>query len=232
MFRPYEFDVDDPAVPGALVTSRPLGLLVSHGSSGLRGTHLPFLLTGDDSGPTGPRLLMSHGSARNEHLQELTDGDPVLVAFSGPDAYVSASWYVAEPDVPTWDYVATHAHGRYRPIDADVDVRGLLDRTVRTFEERYGDPSWSSRLLDPELVDGLTRGVLAFFVEVDRWETAAKLGQDKLPDDVDVVHRRLLSGPDPAGPAVADAMTRLGVRGRNPAGAPSTTPTETPTRGS
>lgn len=182
MYRPREFDAPDPAAACEHLRLFPFGVLVSHdGRHGLRATHLPFL---PGRGPAGafPATLLSHGSARNAHLQDLADGDDVLVVLPGPDAYVSGSWYRDEADVPTWNYTAVHVSGRYRRL-AGAALDDLLDTTVRAFEEDRGAPGWSLGELPDDLVRGLARGVVAFAVDVVAVRAAAKLSQDKTPQD-------------------------------------------------
>jgi transcriptional regulator len=212
VFRPAEFDVTDPARAADHVRRHPFGVLVSGGTGGLRGTHLPFLLGPGGARDAFPPTLLSHGSARNPQLRALADGDEVLAVVPGPEAYVSASWYEAEPDVPTWNYTAVHVSGRYERLDRDA-AAALLDATVTAFEDDRGAPGWDLGVLDPALVDGLARGVIAFAVHVDEVRAAAKLSQDKLPRDVALV-RRGLAGRDAGGRDVVAEMERHAVRGR------------------
>ena len=89
----------------------------------LDATHLPFLLD-DETGDAGD--LISHYAIRNAQLSALVDGDEVLVVFPGPHAYVSASLYRAEADVPTWNYTSVHVRGRFVRT-SDAELRRLLD---------------------------------------------------------------------------------------------------------
>jgi transcriptional regulator len=202
VFRPREFDAPDPVV---------------------RATHLPFLLGPTSAHEAFPPTLLSHGSARNEQLQQLTDGDEVLVVLPGPDAYVSAAWYRDEPDVPTWNYTAVHVSGRYRRLDGAATDR-LLAETVAGLETDRGVPGWGLDRLDERLVRGLARGVIAFAVLVDEVRSAAKLSQDKLPGDVAHV-RAGIAHRDGDHPVLLE-MDRHGVVGREPSAAPSTGPTD------
>jgi transcriptional regulator len=221
MFRPREFHVDDLVRAAEHLRVHPFGVLVS-ADGGIRATHLPFLLGPSDPGRQFPATVVSHGSARNPHLRGLTDGTEVLVIVPGPDVYVSAAWYEAEPDVPTWNYTALHVAGRYRRLAAREDVDALLGDTVARFEDDRGTPGWRLDELDGDLVAGLARGVIAFAVDVDDVRAVAKLGQDKLPLDVVAVHKRLRAGP-PSARAVAEEMARHDVRGRPVGTEPSTT---------
>ena len=115
MYRPREFAMDDAAVLRQHVVDNPMGIIAS-ARGRLDATHLPFLLD-DETGDAGD--LISHYAIRNAQLSALVDGDEVLVVFPGPHAYVSASMYRAEPDVPTWNYTAVHVRGRFVRTSAD-----------------------------------------------------------------------------------------------------------------
>jgi transcriptional regulator len=64
----------------------------------------------------GERLVLtSHLARANPHWRALVSGAPSLALFQGPHAYVSPSWYASKAEhgkvVPTWNYIAVHAHG-------------------------------------------------------------------------------------------------------------------------
>ena len=51
----------------------------------------------------------------NQHWRAITDGMPALVIVTGPEAYISPSWYASKAEhgrvVPTWNYLAVHLTG-------------------------------------------------------------------------------------------------------------------------
>lgn len=213
MYRPREFALDDPEVMRHHVVENPMGIIASSRGH-LDATHLPFLLDGDNGD------LISHYAIRNAQLSGLVDGDEVLVVFPGPHAYVSASMYRAEPDVPTWNYTAVHVRGRFIRT-SDVELRALLARTVDTFEA--GRPgAFSTREFPVDALEAMARAVAGFRVVETTWQGAFKLSQDKLAEDVRIVVDAFSSSNEPAERAVADQMTRHGVAGRE--GPPTTDP--------
>src|SRR5690349_15740045 len=111
MYCPSLFREDRLEVQHALIRSRPLGLLISHGSGGLLANLVPFVLkTGDSE----RGVLQAHMARANPQWRELHD-QAVLVVFRGPDAYVSPSMYATKEQtgkvVPTWNYVMVQARG-------------------------------------------------------------------------------------------------------------------------
>lgn len=108
MYLPKHFEESRPEVLRALIDAHPLGALVTHGASGLDANHVPFFFEGDS--------LIAHVARKNPVWRELRDGDEVLVIFRGADGYVSPNWYPSKHEthqqVPTWNYLVAHAHGR------------------------------------------------------------------------------------------------------------------------
>lgn len=216
MYRPREFAMDDAAVLRQHVVDNPMGIIAS-ARGRLEATHLPFLLD-DEPGDAGD--LISHYAIRNAQLSALVDGDEVLVVFPGPHAYVSASMYRAEPDVPTWNYTAVHVRGRFVRT-SDAELRRLLTRTVDVFEA--GRPgAFSTRDFDRDALTAMAKAVTGFRVVDTEWLGAFKLSQDKLAEDVAIVVDAFERSDDPGERAVAEQMTRHGIPGRT--GAPSTDP--------
>jgi len=60
---------------------------------------------------------LDHLARANPHARQLADGVfDALVLFTGPNAYITPSWYASKAEhgcvAPTWNYVAVHVHGR------------------------------------------------------------------------------------------------------------------------
>jgi transcriptional regulator len=145
-------------------------------------SHLPFLLD-QDRGPKG--TLLAHMARANPQWREfrrLTErGGEALVAFQGPHAYVSPTWYGPGEAVPTWNYVAVHAYGTPRVIDDPPEVRGLLERLVRQQESGFEAP-WSLERAEEAYITRMLRGIVAFQIPIARLEAKAKLNQNRTPD--------------------------------------------------
>jgi transcriptional regulator len=100
------------------IAAHPFGALVSVNPSGtLVATHMPWVVH-EEIGVHG--ILEGHiARANREHGSVGAEvWAPGLVLFTGPDAYISPSWYPSKAEhgrvVPTWNYVAVHVYGRFR----------------------------------------------------------------------------------------------------------------------
>ena len=104
------------------------------------------------------------------------------MVFQGPDAYVSPRWYV-EPakNVPTWNYVAIHVHGRPKPIADRTRLLALIGRLTDE-HEAYIERPWSIREAQPH-AEHLAEHIMGFELEIDELEGKFKLSQNRSDGD-------------------------------------------------
>jgi transcriptional regulator len=180
-----------------LVTSAPdaAGTIVPFAS------HLPFLLAAD-RGPNG--VLRAHMARANPHWRQFRPDQEVLVIFTGPHAFVSSAWYERPAEmVPTWNFTAVHVYGKPRLVDEEAAVVALL----RDLMAVYQPEGWTLPFDPPgERLRALARGIVAFEVEVTRWEGKFKLSQNRSPEDHRRVREALLTRGTPEDLAVAALM--------------------------
>src|SRR5579871_640477 len=109
MYTPGHFLNEELGDLHAVMRRHPFALLATQHQGELHLTHLPFHLDAT-RGPKG--TLQAHLARLNPHCAALVAGAASTVVFRGPDAYVSPRWYTdPTKNVPTWNYVAVHAHG-------------------------------------------------------------------------------------------------------------------------
>ncbi len=92
MYIPADFEIPQIDVMHQLIKQYALGILFTHGMSGLDANHLPFELSTEQS-ELG--VLHAHVSRQNPIWQDIKDGDDVLVVFRAGDAYISPQGTVA-----------------------------------------------------------------------------------------------------------------------------------------
>ena len=141
MYVPAHFAETRKEVLHSRIVQHPFGTLITHGSSGLDANHIPFELAAED-GELG--VLRAHVARANPVWQEVASGDEVLVVFHAGDAYISPNWYPSKHElhkqVPTWNYMVVHAHGRITILDDERYVRGVVGRLTRTHEASEPKP--------------------------------------------------------------------------------------------
>lgn len=141
MYLPEHFQPAHPDDAASLVTSHPFGMLVTVPGGIPFINHLPFLY--DSTAGTHGRLY-GHMARANLQWQHLLGGEPVLVVFQGPHAYVSPTWYNS-PGVPTWNYAVVHLRGTPRLIEGEAELEDLIRRQTRIYESLQPVP-WEPAL--------------------------------------------------------------------------------------
>ncbi|MCG8503507.1 MAG: FMN-binding negative transcriptional regulator [Sphingomonadales bacterium] len=170
MYIPPAYKAPDPR---AVVRDHPFATLFSAKGPELFATATPIHFETDDA---AEMRLVGHMAGANPHAASISEGDPVLAVFSGPHAYISASWYVDYPTVPTWDYVAAQAEGTIHPVDDDAGRLAILDRTIRLAEA--GNPTpWTREQAPAGKVDALLAHIRAFRIHITELSAATKLSQ-------------------------------------------------------
>lgn len=179
MYTPSHFVNHDLGELHAMMRRHPFALLVTHHGGETHLTHLPFRIE-PTRGPKG--TLEAHLGAMNPHCEAIHAGAPCTVVFQGPEAYVSPRWY-ADPskNVPTWNYVAIHAHGAPKPV---TDPTRLLEMIGRLTDEHeaYIEEPWSIQEAKGH-AGQLVKHILGFELEIEEIEGKYKLSQNRSDAD-------------------------------------------------
>lgn len=184
MYLPAHFDESRKDVMHALIAGNPFGSLISHGKSGLDANHIPFELASNE-GDLG--VLHAHVARSNPLWQDVVDADEVLVIFRAGDAYISPTWYPskheAHKQVPTWNYVVVHAHGRITIRDDEKYVRSVVARLTRTHEATEPQP-WKMGDAPRDYIDTMLKSIVGLQIDITRLTGKSKLGQNKEARDI------------------------------------------------
>jgi transcriptional regulator len=184
MYVPADFNEPDPDALRELIVQHPFGSLITHGRSGLDANHIPFELLPDDG---GLGELHAHVARANPVWQDVANGDEVLVIFRAGDAYVSPTWYpskhVTHRQVPTWNYMVVHAHGRITVRDDAKFVRGVVARLTRTHEASQPVP-WKMGDAPADYLDMMLQSIVGLQIEITRLVGKRKLSQNKDAADI------------------------------------------------
>jgi transcriptional regulator len=173
LYNPPHFRVDDRARLVRFMEENGFATLVSHGTTGLCVSHVPLLVDaqGDDL------RLVGHVARNNGQWQSLEAADEVLAIFHGPHAYVSPTWYVNHPSVPTWNYAVVHAHGKARLTD-EAGLHDIVTRLSSRYEAGNAKP-WRLSDQPAAFVSGMLQNIVGFEIEVTRLEGKFKLSQNR-----------------------------------------------------
>jgi transcriptional regulator len=175
MYTPSHFHTDDLTAMHAAMKRHPFALLVTPHAGELHLTHLPFHLDAS-RGPKG--TLQAHLARANPHCAALQAGAESVAVFRGPDAYVSPRWY-QDPakNVPTWNYVAVHAHGHPVTTEDPAALIRLIS-TLTDEHEAYIERPWSIQEAETHAAQ-LVGHIVGFELPIERLEGKFKLSQNR-----------------------------------------------------
>jgi transcriptional regulator len=190
MYTPPAFREEDPATLRKIIREARLSTFVTATAEGLVATPLPLLLD-ETEGRHG--VLYGHVAKANPQWRASPIGD-ALVIFSGPNAYITPSWYAAKKEhgrvVPTWNYVAAHAYG---PVEFFEDAKRLHDIVTRLTDlyERPREQPWAISDAPGQFIQSQLKGIVGLRVPITRIEGKRKMSQNRPEADRQGVARGL-----------------------------------------
>lgn len=178
MYCPPLFREDRIDVLHAFIRSHPLGLLISHGSTGLLANLFPFELK---AGGSERGMLHAHIARANPQWREL-DGQPVLIVFRGTDAYVSPSLYATKHEtgkvVPTWNYAMVQVRGTVQLRDQGPWVGDQIEALTNAREASRATP-WSVTDAPNDYIETQMKHIVGLEIGVDSIEGKWKVSQNQ-----------------------------------------------------
>jgi len=214
MYVPAHFEENRRDVLDALIAAQPFGSLITHGSSGLDANHIPFEFE-PANGPFG--TLRAHVARTNPVWREAAAAPDTLVIFQGPAAYISPTWYPSKHEthrqVPTWNYIVVHAHGRIVVHDDENYVRGVVARLTRKMEAGESVP-WKMGDAPADYLTQMLGAIVGIEIAVTKLVGKWKLSQNKAGADIRGAADTLLVREDDTRRAVGQAMLDAAPQGQ------------------
>ena len=178
MYTP-RFNVMDHSELRPLVETVGSAELITVGEGGYPvATRLPVLWRND-------RLVL-HMAIANPHWRSIAEGTPALAVVTGPEAYISPSWYAAKSThgrvVPTWNYSAVHFTGH---ATVRRETAWLLDAVTELTDEHEGRRTapWSVTDAPETYLAQQLKGIVGIELVISSVEGKAKRSQNKSDED-------------------------------------------------
>ena len=204
MYLPPHFEQTDEAALAALMREHPLAAVVSVQDGVPTADHVPLEYD------AGSRTLRGH-VARANPLWRSAAGVPVLALFSGPQSYITPSWYASKARthkvVPTWNYTVVHAHGVLRAVEDAAWLHALVSRLTAQHESGRAAP-WAVADAPADYVQQMLRAIVGIEIPVDKLLGKWKISQNRDEADRQGVADGL-AGESPASAAAAFEMAAL-----------------------
>ncbi|MGZ3839550.1 MAG: FMN-binding negative transcriptional regulator [Flavisolibacter sp.] len=171
---PY-FKEKDPQAVIAFIHQHPFAFMVGCDDQNRPvATQIPVFLEQREEGI----FLTGHMMRQTDHHLAFEKNDAVLCVFTGPHAYVSATWYSQPQQASTWNYLSVHVKGKLRFLDEDGLVE-VLRKTSLHFEKNDPHaPTVYDNLPGPYRTK-LMKAIIGFEVLVEAIDHVFKLSQNK-----------------------------------------------------
>lgn len=182
------------------------------------GVQTAWLVTaGEDSVPAATLLpiiwrddtVLAHMAVANPHWRAIRPHMPALLIVTGPDAYISPSWYAAKQEhgkvVPTWNYTAAHLTGTLQVHKDATWLRHAVTELTDRHEGGRAEP-WHVTDAPSQYIDAQLGGIVGVEMTVTRVEGKAKLSQNRSAADQRGVIDGLRTEHHPSASEVAEQM--------------------------
>lgn len=208
MYVPKTFQENDRQQLLQFIGEHSFALLVMTNHAGLPvATHIPIELSIDDHGAA---RLIGHVSKANPQAKLFGSETNALAVFSGPHSYISSSWY-DHVNVPTWNYVAVHVYGRTRLL-TDEETLESLRKQVDKYEAASARPNTACPVSVESMTEAYVRkemkGLVAFEMQIDTMQGAAKLSQNRDDANHAAIVENLHQQGDAGSHRIADEMEK------------------------
>jgi transcriptional regulator len=188
MYVPKHHEESDISVLHALIRSQPLGTWVTLGDGELLANHIPFLVD-NTRGKHG--TLIGHVARANAVWQTFSKTVNSVVAFQGPQTYITPSWYPSKhahgKAVPTWNYAVVHAYGMPRTIEDRDWLLQHVNQLTNVHEADQAVP-WKVADAPQEFTDKMLQAIVGIEIPIERLVGKWKVSQNRSqPDRLGVV---------------------------------------------
>lgn len=160
-----------------------LSAMISTTQDGLHASHLPVIVEQIDDDAI---VLNGHVSRNNPHWRAVREPAQTVAVFQGPHSYITPSWYQTKAEtgkvVPTWGYIAVHAHGTLEVMD---DADWLLEHVneLTNLHEADRTEPWAVSDAPEDFIKVMLRGIVGVRLKVERLEGSWKLNQHRSEAD-------------------------------------------------
>ena len=135
----------------------------------------------------GKIFLHGHLMKKTDHHLAFEKNNNVLVLFTGPHCYVSASWYNDPHTASTWNYMTVHAKGKIIFTDEDGTYEAIKAVTNK-YEGTATKAAFNN--MPQEYVKPLLKAIVGFSIEVEMLDNVFKLSQNKkLEEKINIIQQ-------------------------------------------
>ncbi|MBL0130124.1 MAG: FMN-binding negative transcriptional regulator [Chitinophagaceae bacterium] len=149
-------------------------------------TQIPVFIDEKD----GKYFLTGHIMRNTDHHKAFEQNKNVLAVFTGPNTYVSATWYSNPLVGSTWNYMSVHAKGTIR-IGDTIELMSILKRLTLHYENNNTASATVFDNLPAEYTERMMKAIVPFEIEINDLQHVFKLSQDRDEKSYDNIIQQL-----------------------------------------
>ena len=174
MYNLTHFKEPDQSVVIDFMKQHPFAMLIGNADGRSVATQIPMLFEERN----GKMILLGHMMKKQDHQLAFEKNPEVLVVFTGPHTYVSATWYEDPHQASTWNYISVHARGSISFLD-EQGLKDALQKLSMHYEQHNPHSTTVFNNLSHDYTSPLLKAIVAFEIEVDSVEHVFKLSQNR-----------------------------------------------------
>jgi transcriptional regulator len=175
MYHFSYFKEKDKQVILELLENNPLAFLTgSNLSGGQVATQIPVLFEERN----GELFLQGHIMRNTDHHKAFVENPNALAVFTGPNAYVSATWYNNMQIGSTWNYMSVHVSGKMKFMSSEELIQ-LMRKFTLKFENGNKESITIFDNLPENYLSKMLPGIAGFEIKADKIENVFKLSQNR-----------------------------------------------------
>ncbi len=204
MYKVKRYQAKDQKEILKMMQENPFAIVTGHGADGYPvATHIPVEV---ELKSDGKIIITGHFSRATDHAKAFEKNSNALVIFTGPHAYISASWYTDTRMASTWNYLTVHAKGQLKYLD-EAGTYNIIKALTDRYEATSETPA-SIEKMDEKYIRSNLKAIVGFEIEVLDMDTVFKLSQNRDAASQQNIAEKLSQTGDQQAIAIAGEMKK------------------------
>lgn len=137
-------------------------------------TQIPVLLEERN----GNLYFQAHIMRNTDHHKAFLENPKMLIVFTGPSCYVSASWYSNPQIGSTWNYMSVQVTGEVK-LMSNEELIAFMRKLTLKFEKGNTESKTFYDNLPDEFLSKMMPAIVGIEVKADKIENVFKLSQNR-----------------------------------------------------
>jgi len=165
-------------------------------------THVPLEIKKIDD----QLFLTGHIMKETDHYKAFLENQNVLVIFSGPHCYISASWYVQKNVTTKLNNMDVYVKRKIKFTDEE-GTKKIIENITDQYEK--SDSAAAFNNLPKDYLERLSKAIAGFTIEIESIENTFKLSQNHDEETKKQIIENLRKLSDGYSYQIADEMEKL-----------------------